>query len=145
MQVGKAGQNAIAAVSYIVERERDGADTVGSQEVADARGFSKPLAAKILSTLSKAGIIKGATGPGGGYRLAKAPSEISLLDVVIHFELQSRVMGCPFGDNWCGKQDPCPLHNQIKELEEQQLRFLSENHFGGFALPGYSSKRPESP
>lgn len=142
VQIGKTAQNAISVVSYIVERQRDGADTVSSQEVAEARGFSKPLAAKILTTLSKAGIIKGSIGPGGGYQIARPAADITLLDVVSEFELQSRTMMCPFGEGWCGKYDPCPLHEKIKALQDDQMRFLSENHFGGFTLPGYSSQKP---
>ncbi|MFK7910429.1 MAG: Rrf2 family transcriptional regulator [Akkermansiaceae bacterium] len=143
MQVGKTAQNAISAVSYLVERQRDGHGTVSSQEVADARNFSKPLAAKILTTLSKVGIIKGSTGPGGGYHLAKPAAEISLLDVVSQFELQNNAMMCPFGEGWCGNYDPCPLHDKIAELESIQMKFLSENNFGGFEHEGYSSKRPD--
>ena len=129
-------------MSYLVECQRDGVGTVSSQDVADARQLSKPLAAKILTTLSKVGIVKGSTGPGGGYQLAKAPEEISLLEVVMQFELQNNIMMCPFGDGWCGNYDPCPLHDRIAELQEEQMRFLQENDFGGFMEPGYSSKRP---
>lgn len=143
MQIGKTAQNAIAAVSYLVERQRDNAGTVSSQEVADARSLSKPLAAKILTTLSKVGIVKGSTGPGGGYQLAKPAAEIKLLDVVSQFELQNQAMMCPFGEGWCGNYDPCPLHDKIQEMQEEMMRFLSENDFGGFTQPGYSSKRPD--
>ena len=143
LQIGKTAQNAISAVSYLVECHRDNTGTVSSQEVADARNFSKPLAAKILTTLSKVGIVKGSTGPGGGYQLATAPEEISLLDVVSQFELQNNVLMCPFGEGWCGNYDPCPLHDKIVELQEEQMRFLKKNHFGGFMMPGYSSARPD--
>ena len=141
MQIGKTAQNAISVVSYLVECQRDKLGTVSSKDVADARNFSTPLAAKILTTLSKAGIVKGSTGPGGGYQLAKPPGNISLLDVVSQFELQNNVMMCPFGEGWCGHNDPCPLHDKIIELQEEQMRFLQENHFGGFMAPGYSSAR----
>ncbi len=145
MQIGKTAQNAIAAVSYLVERQRDGGGMISSQEVADARQLSKPLAAKILTTLSKTGIVTGSTGPGGGYQLAKPADQITLLIVVSQFELQNQSMMCPFGEGWCGTNEPCPLHDNMKEFEEQQLRFLEENNFGGFAEPGYSSKWPDKP
>lgn len=141
MQIGKTAQNAISAVSYLVECQRDGIDKVSSQDVANARQLSKPLAAKILTTLSKVGIVSGSTGPGGGYRLAKPAKEITLLDVVAQFELQNRSMMCPFGEGWCGNYDPCPLHDKIMQHEEMLMNFLSENDFGGFSAPGYCSKR----
>lgn len=116
---------------------------MSSQAVAEARGLSKPLAAKILTTLSQAGIIKGSTGPGGGYELAMEPSDIRLLDVVRHFELQNKAVMCPFGEGWCGNYDPCPLHDNIVKLGEEMEQFLVKNNFGGFAKPGCSSKRPD--
>lgn len=143
MQIGKTAQNAVAAVSYLAECYRDNLGKVSSKTVADARGLSKPLAAKILTTLSQSGLVKGSTGPGGGYELAVEPSDINLLDVVKHFELQNKAVMCPFGEGWCGNYDPCPLHDNIMKLGEDLESFLVTNNFGGFALPGCSSKRPE--
>jgi Rrf2 family protein len=140
LQIGKTAQNAIAAMSYLAECYRDKLGPVSSQAVADARGLSKPLAAKILTTLSQTGLVRGSTGPGGGYELAKEPAEINLLDVVSGFELQNKVLMCPFGENWCGNQAPCPLHDEIVGLMDDMQRFLVENNFGGFALDGCSSK-----
>ena len=143
MQIGKTAQNAIAAVSYLAECHRDNLGMMSSQSVADARRFSKPLAAKILTTLSQAGIVTGATGPGGGYKLAKKPSEISLMQVVSCFELQNRSVMCPFGEGWCGNYDPCPLHEEIFEMEEKVVSFFENNDFGGFAMPECCSLWPE--
>ena len=38
--------------------------------------------AKHLQALSKAGVVHTSKGPGGGYRLARGPQDISLLDIV---------------------------------------------------------------
>lgn len=143
MQIGKTAQNAVAAVSYLAECYRDKLGPMSSQAVADARGLSKPLAAKILTTLSQCGLVNGSTGPGGGYELAVQPEQIKLLDVVKHFELQNKAVMCPFGEGWCGNFDPCPLHDEIMALGTELEHFLVSNHFGGFAMPGCSSKRPD--
>lgn len=143
IQIGKTAQNAIAVMSFLTECARDEIGPINSQQAADARGISKALAAKILTTLSQAGYVSGATGPGGGYILAKEPTSISLADVVACFEVQNKEMMCPFGEGWCGKFEPCPLHDEIFRLKDEVQTFLSENHFGGFAEPGVSSKWPE--
>ncbi len=145
MQIGKTAENAIAAVSYLAECHRDGVGKVSSWAVADARRISKPLAAKILTTLSQAGIVEGSTGPGGGYELALEPKDIKLIDVVNCFELQKRAVMCPFGKNWCGKFEPCPLHDKIIAMEETFQSFLRENDFGGFAEEGVCSEYPGKP
>ena len=144
MQIGKTAQNAIAVMSYLAECYRDKTGLVSSQNVADARILSKPLAAKILTTLSQAGYVKGSTGPGGGYELAKIPNQIRLIDVVNCFEVKNQIMQCPFGEGWCGNHDPCPMHDDIIAMTEDMHDFLKKNHFGTFAEPGHSSKRPST-
>lgn len=141
MQIGKTAQNAIAVMSYLAECHRDQTGLVSSQNVADARLLSKPLAAKILTTLSQAGYVKGATGPGGGYALAKDPAEIRFIDVVHCFEVKTQIMQCPFGEGWCGNHDPCPMHDDIIKMTKEMELFLESNTFESFATPGHSSKR----
>lgn len=142
MQVGKTAQNAIAVMSYLAECYRDQTGLVSSKNVADARILSKPLAAKILTTLSQAGYVKGSTGPGGGYAIADAPEKIRLIDVVNCFEVKNKIMQCPFGEGWCGNHDPCPMHDEIIKMTEEMEHFLESKTFGPFAQPGHSSKRP---
>jgi len=141
MQVGKTAQNAIAVMSFLAECHRDKTGLVSSQTVADARRLSKPLAAKILTTLSQAGYVKGATGPGGGYALAKDPETIRFIDVVSCFEVKTQIMQCPFGEGWCGNHDPCPMHYDILEMTKEMHSFLEKNHFGIFSESTSSSKR----
>ena len=142
MQVGKTAQNAIAVMSYLAECYRDKTGLVSSQHVADARLLSKPLAAKILTTLSQAGYVKGSTGPGGGYAIEGDPKEINLIDVVHCFEVKNKIMQCPFGEGWCGNHAPCPMHDDIIKMTEEMGHFLKSQNFGAFTQPGYSSKRP---
>ena len=131
---GKTSQNAIAAVSFLAERYyyKSGASRVSSIEIAEARNLPKPIVAKILTTLSQAGYVKGSPGPGGGYRLAFPPDEISFFDVVARFEEPGPPVMCPFGPEWCGNHNPCPLHDAIAALGDTMDAFLRENHFGMF-------------
>jgi len=82
------------------------------------------LAAKLLSQTASAGLTIGSTGPGGGYRLARPPEEITLAQIVDLFERRNEEPPCPFGPGWCGNEDPCPLHDQFVELEERARGFL---------------------
>ncbi|MGJ8696746.1 MAG: RrF2 family transcriptional regulator [Verrucomicrobiaceae bacterium] len=132
LQIGKTAQNAIAIVSYLAECYRDGTGPVTSRQAADARRISKALTAKILTTLSGSGFMKGTKGPGGGYILVRDPAKIRLMDVVSCFELQNNDVMCPLGEGYCPNDIPCPLHNQIQEYKKQTDTFLCENDFGGF-------------
>jgi Rrf2 family protein len=50
--------------------------------MAEFNGVPAAYLAKHLQVLSRAGIVESVTGPGGGYRLARPASEISMLEVV---------------------------------------------------------------
>ena len=66
----KLAQAAIAAISYLATAAPENR-LVGSAEIAEARELSRPLVAKILTILSREGIVAGTPGPSGGYRLAR--------------------------------------------------------------------------
>jgi len=131
---GQTAANAIGVMSYLAMLPDR---LIGSGELAKERGISQVLAAKLLTRLAAAGLVEGRQGPGGGYRLARDPGEISLMEIVGLFEQVERPSVCPFGREWCGEGDPCPLHYQIVELIEQQSVFLNGTH-----LSVFSGKRP---
>ena len=50
--------------------------------LAEFNGVPPAYLAKHLQALSRAGIVEAVTGPGGGYRLARPASAVTMLDVV---------------------------------------------------------------
>jgi Rrf2 family protein len=126
---GQTAANAIAVMSYLAA---DPAQRAGSAQIAEARGISKALTAKLLTQLATAELVTGQPGPGGGYRLAKDPMDISLLDIASIFELTKPPSVCPFGHGWCGRGAPCPLHVPIHELIECNRRFMQETRLSIF-------------
>ena len=133
---GKRAQNAIAAVSYLAGLDAD-APPASSLVIARSRKLPKPLVAKVLTILSQAGLVTGSPGPGGGYRLAHPAAEVSLLDVVRHFEQVDVPAMCPLGPDWCGKKDEeCPLHEQMLKLHQNTVDALERTTFAGFAESG---------
>jgi Rrf2 family protein len=124
LKYGKTAQNAISAMSYLAEVYDGGGTKLSSGDIATRRKLPQTLVAKILVVLSQASLVDGSRGPGGGYWLAKSPAEISLNDIVMQFEKADDRLQCPFGPGWCGKREPCPLHDQLVDLDEQMSRFL---------------------
>lgn len=51
-------------------------------EIADAEGLGNVYAGKLMQILRRAGLVTSARGPGGGYRLARPASDISLWEVI---------------------------------------------------------------
>ncbi len=142
VKYGKTTQSAIAAVSRLAELYDGGKTRVSSADIARKRNLPKPLVAKLLTILSQAGLVNGSPGPGGGYSLARPPSQISLYDVAALFERTEQQRTCPFGPGWCGHGEPCPLHYDLLAIDNQMIEFLRKTHFGVFKQEGKPGAAP---
>lgn len=129
---GKTSATAIAVMTYLAQHP---GKRCGSPEIARARGISKPLTAKLLTQLATAGLVRGQTGPGGGYMLAEDPANIPLLRIVSLFEQTETPAQCPFGPHWCGQGDPCPLHDDLESLMRRNRDFLADTRLSVFCPP----------
>lgn len=132
LRCGKTAQTAIAAMSALAERYDGGKTVLSSLDIAEDRNLPQPLVAKLLTSLSTGGLVDGTRGPGGGYWLAKAPSRISLADITEVFEKDNEGIMCPFGPGWCGKGEPCPLHDELAAMDSQWENFMRKTTLAVF-------------
>ncbi len=129
---GSATQTAIAALSRLAEVYDEGKTLLSATEIAESRGLQRPFVAKVLSTLSQAGIITGSRGPGGGFTFAKHPREVKLYDAYQLFEREDDSDDCPFGGGICGAGDPCPLHDKLVDVKKAMDKILHGTNFDTF-------------
>jgi len=126
---GKTAANAIAIMSYLAA---DPDRRAGSREIANSRKISQMLTAKLLTQLAAAGLVSGQPGPGGGYTLAQSAESISLLAIASLFEQTDPPSVCPFGHDWCGHGNPCPLHDTIVKMLEANQHFMETTNLAVF-------------
>jgi Rrf2 family transcriptional regulator, nitric oxide-sensitive transcriptional repressor len=81
-------------------------------ELAQATKIPEGYLAKVLRQLGRAGLIHSQRGPHGGSVLARAPNEISVLDVVQAVDPLRRITACPLGLRSHGF-NLCPLHRRL--------------------------------
>jgi Rrf2 family protein len=74
------GKYALKAVVYLGRLAPS--VTTHSAEIAQANNIPKKFLDAILADLRNAGIVHSRRGPGGGYRLARSPSEIKIGQVI---------------------------------------------------------------
>ncbi len=67
---------------------------LSTKALAEFHGLPKEYLSKALQGLSQAGLVHTTLGPSGGYRLAKAPSELSFLDIVEAVEGSAQTFVC---------------------------------------------------
>lgn len=67
---------------------------IPTKVLAKFHGIPKEYLSKAMQTLAVAGLVEGTLGPKGGYKLAKKPKDISLLDIVEAVEGKKRTFNC---------------------------------------------------
>ncbi|WP_439539441.1 SUF system Fe-S cluster assembly regulator [Sphingomonas sp.] len=76
--------------------------------LADETGLPLPTVQKLVSHLSRAGLIESTRGTGGGFRLARPPAAISLADIVEAIEGPIALTTCvDSGKHDCAIQSDC--------------------------------------
>src|SRR3954452_12709206 len=80
MKLSRAASYAIHALADLASRPKD--EPVPSHLVARAWGIPEGFLLKVLKPLAAARILVSVKGPNGGYRLARPPAEVSLLEVI---------------------------------------------------------------
>ena len=70
------------ACRAMLELARHGGATLTAQALAERRDIPEKFLVQILLQLKRAGLAQSVRGPQGGYRLAAAPDQLSLLQIV---------------------------------------------------------------
>lgn len=93
---------------------------VSTAQLAEVTHVPMNYLAKVLQLLAKADLITGRRGVGGGYKLNRPASDISLMDVINSIDPIERIDSCPLKlDNHMGKL--CPLHARLDEAAKMLI------------------------
>lgn len=94
-------------------------------EISKAMQIPKTFLAKILQRLMRSGIVESIRGMKGGFRLAKKPVEISLLDIMEAIQGCAVINVCAVDSKLCNRSARCSVHPiwvDIRREVEQRLK-----------------------
>ena len=80
MKLSTKGRYALVALADIALQ--DGESLVNLSEISKRQDISLPYLEQLFVKLRRSGLVESVRGPGGGYRLAQAPSEIRVVDIL---------------------------------------------------------------
>lgn len=104
----------------VVSMARDPEALITAATIAQEFDISQNHVAKVLQQLSRAGLVQSVRGLRGGYQLARAPSAITMLDVVecLDGPMQGACSACTLlGTARCGERNAaCAVHDVLSEL-----------------------------
>ena len=113
------------AIRCVLHLSREPGTVSSVEEISRAMFVPKTFLAKILQSLMRAGIVSSTRGVKGGFRLAKRPMDINLLDVIEAIQGPSAPNLCAIDKRMCQLSGICTVHPvwmKIKGIVEKELR-----------------------
>jgi Rrf2 family protein len=134
MQVtlSKTGDYAVRAAIVLAEKWHEGGSVTIAQ-VSNRMNLPPAFTPQVLGLLARAGLARSKPGRGGGYRLARAPEDISLLEVVEAAEGPLTNGRCTMRGGPCRWDDRCALHDTWVAAAEALRRSLSTSRLAAIA------------
>jgi Rrf2 family protein len=129
--ISKTGLHSIRALALLAELPAG--RCAGAAKVASRIGAPGNYLGKLLHALTRQGLVVSRKGTGGGFRLARDASEISLLDVVRTTDPVERLPHCFLGRPRCSEDDPCAVHQRWASLRDAYLDLLAKTSLADLA------------
>ncbi|MFY9287228.1 MAG: SUF system Fe-S cluster assembly regulator [Alphaproteobacteria bacterium] len=98
------------AVTLLTQMVREEKAIWAAPDLAEKTNISPPTVSKILKQLTKSGIISAQRGATGGYRLAMAPTEITIATIIEAMDGPIALTECAGeGEHSCTVERLCPM------------------------------------
>ena len=121
MRLTTKGRYAVTAMLDLALHQGQGPITLS--DIAQRQGISLSYLEQLFAKLRKGGLVKGVRGPGGGYRLARPASEISIGEIISVVDESIDVTRCG-GKADCDNGQACLTHELWTELSKRLYVFL---------------------
>ncbi len=122
--LNQTAEYALRAVVHLAKQGPNG--TMQSGEIAAALDVPTNYLSKIMHQLAYNGILWSRRGRGGGFRLGRPASELTIADVVRPFDNLSRYQTCLLGNPHCSDATACEAHKRWGPLAAQVMEFARQ-------------------
>jgi Rrf2 family transcriptional regulator, iron-sulfur cluster assembly transcription factor len=127
----KACEYSIRAMILIAQKSKDGR-RLSIKEIAKGVDSPEFFMGKILTDLSRKGLVLSAKGPHGGFFMDGKSLKYTLADVVTAIDGDHLFTGCGLGLKACNESKPCPIHFEFKIVRTKLKSLLETTLIGEF-------------
>jgi len=127
MRLTTKGRYAVTAMLDLAINQQTRPVTL--HDIASNQEISLSYLEQLFARLRRSGLVKGTRGPGGGYRLARRPGEISIADIITSVDENIDITRCGGREN-CRDGERCLTHELWADLSEKIFHFLDEITLG---------------
>ena len=117
MKISTRGRYALRLMIDIGMNDKD--NPVRIKDIAQRQEISEKYLEQIVSVLNKAGYVRSSRGPQGGYRLARAPKDYTVGDILTLIEGSLAPVACldtPVHE--CPREAVCPTLILWKKIDD---------------------------
>ncbi len=122
LKLTKKADYALIALKHLAVH---GPESSSAKAIADMYGVPVALLSKILQKLGKNGFLLSEHGTNGGYRLARAPRDITALEVIRVIDGPIFLTACFTEHGYCCHTDKCIVRDPLQKVHEGILRLLA--------------------
>jgi len=128
--LSKKTRYAILAVTKLAREYGNGPILIS--DIARSESIPQRFLENILLELKNLGFLGSRLGKSGGYYLLKPPEEVSLLDIVRHFEGTIALMSCVSEKayqpcEFCKDEETCKIRSVFKEVRDTTYGILEKS------------------
>ena len=120
--IRKDTEYAMRALVYLALNGKE--KLVTAKALAFHRDLPEDFAYKILHKLTRSGITTCQMGQRGGFKLARSPEEITLLQVASAIQGPVMIKKCCLDSDTCPKRSVCEFLPKLKELQNSLITSL---------------------
>lgn len=129
MQLSSKGRYAVMAMADLASHSQG--SIVSIAEIAKRQELSSTYLEQLFSKLRRAGLVNSTRGPGGGYRLASQPHDITISDIMQAVEEPVKMTRCHLEHSGgCVGDSRCLTHDLWRALGDHIVGFLGNVTLG---------------
>ncbi len=129
MKISTKGLYAVRFMVFLAQKG-NGSSPVPLKEISDSTGISRKYLEQIASSLAAAQLVRSSRGAAGGYRLARGPMNITILDVLTVTE--GSLAPVDYLDELSGEAGPGESRYEV--FVWRGLHDLIKEYLGGITL-----------
>ena len=119
LRLTKKADYGLMALKYLAEQSTGHAPAAQSaKDIAQAYHIPPPLLAKILQTLTRAGLLVSHAGTNGGYALARPATEISAFEVIRAIDGPLFITSCITIHGACDLAGHCTIKEPLRKVND---------------------------
>jgi len=132
LRVSKLTDYGSVVLSHMARRPDETLSAAGIAEVVSLPGAT---VGKLLKSFAKSGLVASSRGKQGGYRLARKPRDISLVDIISALEGPIALTECSVERDICQLENQCEIREHWQGINRVIYRSLEQVSLEELLLP----------